>query len=174
MASNIVQDLTPANDSIEVSEGEEPDDFWTALGGKGDYDHEAESKIDEENVRLIHCHLSKRGKLKVEEIDDFTQEDLDEDDIMILDTGDEIYIWIGNESSTEEKVQVMKMAKDYMKRTNDERAHKHDVIVTVKQGEEPESFKELFPDWNPELWNEKITYAQYKQQVEDRNNIIED
>lgn len=37
-------------------------------------------------------------------------QDLDEDDIMVLDSGDEIYVWVGNKSSSEERQLGMKMA----------------------------------------------------------------
>lgn len=110
----------------------------------------------------------------MEEIDDFTQEDLDEDDIMILDTGDEIYIWIGNESSAEEKREVLKLAKSYLRKNPDERSHEGDVIITVKQGHEPESFKELFPSWDPNMWQNQMSYDELKQQIENANNEIED
>jgi len=37
-------------------------------------------------------------------------QDLDEDDIMVLDYGDEIYVWVGNKASQEERQLGMKMA----------------------------------------------------------------
>ena len=37
-------------------------------------------------------------------------QDLDEDDIMVLDSGDEIYVWVGNKASQEEKEMGLKMA----------------------------------------------------------------
>ena len=44
------------------------------------------------------------GKMTVEEIgEDFTQDDLISDDCMILDGGDEVYVWIGKGANAEER-----------------------------------------------------------------------
>lgn len=62
--------------------------------------------------RLFHCRiLAGRKKLIVTEIADFGQEDLNEDDCMVLDGGDEVYVWLGKTSSPEEKEQSLEMAK---------------------------------------------------------------
>ena len=34
-----------------------------------------------------------------------------EDDVMILDSGDEVYVWLGNESDENERVESLKLAK---------------------------------------------------------------
>jgi gelsolin len=44
---------------------------------------------------LFHCTIRSNGKFKVEEIANFEQDDLDSDDIMVLDGGDEVYVWVG-------------------------------------------------------------------------------
>ena len=44
------------------------------------------------------------GKMTVEEIgEDFTQDDLISDDVMILDGGALLYVWIGNGANAEER-----------------------------------------------------------------------
>ena len=44
------------------------------------------------------------GKMIVEEIgEDFTQDDLISDDVMILDGGNLLYVWIGNGANAEER-----------------------------------------------------------------------
>lgn len=90
-----------------VQEGEEPDDFWEALGGKTDYQESYES-ADAGEPRLFHLHLLSNGRLKVEEIHDFEQEDLAVDDVMVLDTGSEVYVWIGSAASEDEKSESFK------------------------------------------------------------------
>ena len=53
-------------------------------------------------ARLFHCSDA-GGKFEVEELFNFNQKDLVEEDVMLLDTYSEIFIWIGNESNAEER-----------------------------------------------------------------------
>ena len=39
----------------------------------------------------------------MEEINNYTQDDLEEDDIMILDTYDQVLVWIGKDSNQKER-----------------------------------------------------------------------
>lgn len=52
--------------------------------------------------RLFVCSNA-TGNLKVEEIMDFNQSDLIDDDVMLLDTWNYIFVWIGDHSNPEEK-----------------------------------------------------------------------
>ena len=45
---------------------------------------------------------------------DFTQEDLDEDDVMMLDTWSQLFIWIGENANKEEKEQSAVLAYEYL------------------------------------------------------------
>lgn len=45
---------------------------------------------------------------------DFTQEDLDEDDVMMLDTWSQLFIWIGENANKEEKEQSAVIAYEYL------------------------------------------------------------
>jgi len=100
---------------------------------------------------------------------------------MVLDTGvDEIFIWIGKGASPEEKKLSNSMAdvsiviqiscingfvvhsfqinlqiflQEYIK-NNHQRSGGNAVTISivVKQGDEPDSFKTLFPGWNDDHW----------------------
>lgn len=111
MAAVVINAIAPNIDAQIINENEETDDFWRALNGKGDYDNE----VDQPGApilepRLFHCTLLSNEKMRVEEIADFTQEDLDEDDVIVLDGGDEVYIWEGKDSSEEERRQSSQVA----------------------------------------------------------------
>lgn len=71
---------------------------------------------------------------------------------MVLDGGDEIYVWIGNGATEEERTKSIDMAKQYIRTDPSERNEDTVPIVILKQGEEPRSFKRLFPAWDDGHW----------------------
>lgn len=87
-----------------VMEGQEPDVFWESLGGKTEYasGRELREVMPTHPPRLFHCSNDK-GYFYAEEIFDFTQEDLEEDDVMILDTYGDVFLWLGKECNAVEK-----------------------------------------------------------------------
>jgi gelsolin len=111
MSERIWGIITPDTEPNWIAEGSEPQEFWDALGGKGEYDTELDKPgppfLD---PRLFHCRILTNGKFRVSEINNFEQDDLDVDDIMVLDGGDEIYVWEGEGSTDEEKAKSLDMA----------------------------------------------------------------
>lgn len=111
MAAVVVNTIASDAQVEVIDEGSEPDNFWELLKGKTDYDTE----LDPPGApclepRLFHCKLLSSGKLRVEEIGDFEQADMDADDIMILDGGDEVYVWEGAGSTADEKEKSLEVA----------------------------------------------------------------
>lgn len=153
MGKNIIEVVSPGREVIEITEGEEPDEFWASLGGKGDY----ASTRDLSSRPLLQPRLFKlsneTGKFIVEEICNFIQEDLDEDDVMVLDAGDALYIWIGKGANEDEKRKSLEMAEEYIQSDPTDRNFNDILIITVKQYEEPDTFKSYFGNWNPGLWD---------------------
>ena len=60
--------------------------------------------------RLFHCSNA-TGRFHVEEIHNFTQDDLETDDIMILDTYEQVLVWVGKDSNQKEKRDAFTFAK---------------------------------------------------------------
>ena len=60
--------------------------------------------------RLFHCSNA-TGRFEVEEIHNFTQDDLETDDIMMLDTYEQVLVWVGKESNQKEKKDAFTFAK---------------------------------------------------------------
>lgn len=108
MASDVADCLFMTETGVanlqKIDEGNEPIEFWAALGGQSDYDTELDAPgapfLD---PRLFDCLISAKGKISFQKIDDFNQSHLSTDDIMLLDGGDEVYIWQGTSTTQEEK-----------------------------------------------------------------------
>lgn len=149
-AQNSVKLVSPDNEVLCINEGEELEDFWSALGGKGPYESSSDSALMQ-IPRLFHCSISATGKLRKEEIYNFKQEDLDEDDVMVLDSGDEIYVWVGVKSTEEEHKLGKRMAEECSKSRRTSRESDSNIFI-IKQGIEPESFKMFFPGWIDNYW----------------------
>ena len=63
--------------------GQEPSEFWEALGGKGSYAKARQEVFELERPRLFKCSDA-LGAFNITEISPFSQEDLDDTDVMML------------------------------------------------------------------------------------------
>ncbi|XP_073332663.1 scinderin like a [Pagrus major] len=136
--------------ATEVEEGKEPAAFWAALGGKKAYQTSKTLQMAVRAPRLFSCS-NKTGNLIVEEVPgDFTQSDLLPDDVMILDTWAQIFVWIGKEANETEKTGSGKIVQDYVE--SDPAGRRGIPISTIKQEEEPLNFTGWFHAWDPKFW----------------------
>uniref|UniRef100_A0A9J8CX03 Scinderin like b n=1 Tax=Cyprinus carpio carpio TaxID=630221 RepID=A0A9J8CX03_CYPCA len=137
--------------STDVAEGKEPAGFWSAVGGKKEYQTSPTLRNMVKPPRLFGCS-NKTGRLVVEEVPgDFTQSDLATDDVMLLDTWDQIFLWIGKEANEVEKTESPKIAKDYVE--SDPSGRRGLPITTIKQGAEPPTFTGWFQAWDQHMWD---------------------
>lgn len=72
------------------------------------------------------------------------------DDIMLLDAYQTIYVWIGNKSNDFEKRGAFKSAQKYIDSVRDERDKEAVQIVEIEAGKEPPSYTVHFPEWRLE------------------------
>ncbi|XP_066529896.1 adseverin [Hoplias malabaricus] len=139
--------------SKHITEGQEPMDFWKALGGKSEYQssERLESKTITHPPRLFACS-NKTGRFIIEEVPgEYTQDDLAEDDVMLLDVWDQVFIWIGKDANEVEKTESVKSAKMYID-TDPSGRDKGTPVVIVKQGHEPPTFTGWFLGWDFSRW----------------------
>ncbi|XP_069504721.1 scinderin [Ambystoma mexicanum] len=136
-----------------IGEGQEPDEFWSALGGKTEYQTSPllQSHADDHPPRLYGCS-NKTGRFIIEEVPgEFTQDDLAEDDVMLLDTWEQIFLWVGKDSNEVEQKESLKSAKQYIA-TDPSGRDKGIPIIIVKQGHEPSTFTGWFLAWDTKKW----------------------
>ncbi|XP_077100726.1 advillin isoform X2 [Siphateles boraxobius] len=148
-----VADLLSEQDKQNVMEGQEPAAFWVALGGKAPYasDKRLEKEVAPHDPRLFECS-NQTGRFLMTEVSDFSQDDLDEDDVMLLDTWEEIFLWIGNSANQYEIQESYSSAVDYLK-THPAGRDPGTPISTVKQGYEPPTFTGWFNAWDAHKWS---------------------
>ncbi|KJE93069.1 villin [Capsaspora owczarzaki ATCC 30864] len=164
IAKIVAKQVAGGKEADNVSEGSEPADFWAALGGKGEYASSPRLADSAGRApRLFQCSNSK-GYFYVEEIFDFDQSDLVEDDVMLLDTYDELVLWLGSGANDKEKAEAVRTATEYI--TTDPAGRDKDTpINVVKQGYEPPSFTAYFGAWDADKWSNGLTYEQLKAQI---------
>ena len=95
----------------------------------------------------------------------FASQDLVEEDVMILDTFSEVYVWVGRGSNQVEKKEALKSAKEYITTDPSGRDIDSTSLVQVKQGFEPPTFRCHYLGWNPSLWEKDDSYESYRKQV---------
>ncbi|XP_027624270.1 villin-like protein isoform X1 [Tupaia chinensis] len=134
-----------------VLEGQEPPHFWVALGGRAPYP--SSRRLPEEGSsfqpRLFECS-SQAGCLVLTEVAFFSQEDLDKHDTMLLDTWQEIFLWLG-EAAQRRKEEAVAWGREYLK-THPAGRSPATPIVVVTQGHEPPTFTGWFFAWDPYKW----------------------
>uniref|UniRef100_A0A6I8PHJ3 Villin like n=1 Tax=Ornithorhynchus anatinus TaxID=9258 RepID=A0A6I8PHJ3_ORNAN len=139
-------------DKLTMLEGQEPSYFWEVLGGRAPY--ASDKRVQELKVqyqpRLFECS-NQTGRFIMTEMVDFCQDDLDEGDVMLLDTWEEIFLWIGKASNTYERNESLTSAQEYLK-THPAGRDPAIPIITVKQGHEPLTFSGWFNAWDPYKW----------------------
>ncbi|XP_050953939.1 advillin isoform X1 [Labeo rohita] len=166
-----VADLLSEQDKQIVMEGQEPAAFWVALGGKAPYasDKRLEKEVALHEPRLFECS-NQTGRFLMTEVADFTQDDLDEDDVMLLDTWEEIFLWIGNSANQYETQESYSSAVDYLK-THPAGRDPGTPITTVKQGYEPPTFTGWFNAWDAHKWSGGLSYEEMKTKLGDISQI---
>ncbi|XP_067385934.1 advillin [Emydura macquarii macquarii] len=155
-----------------VAEGQEPAAFWEVLGGKALYasDKRLQQEVPDHPPRLFECS-NKTGRFLVTEVTNFGQEDLSESDIMLLDTWDQVFLWLGKDANATEKEAALATAQEYLC-THPSGRETDTPILVVKQGFEPPNFTGWFFAWDPHRWSEGKTYQQLKEELGDACAVV--
>lgn len=164
IAKNVARLVAPGKEVENVLEGQEPSAFWAAIGGKGEYANAVTlSEADEREPRLFVCSNNK-GFFYVEEVFNYDQEDLIEDDVMILDAYREVFVWIGQGANETERKMALETVQNYI--NSDPSGRDPDTpIFQIQQGFEPPNFTGHFHAWDAEKWSHGKTYEQLKSEA---------
>ncbi|KAL6111617.1 avil [Pungitius sinensis] len=164
VSSVIGQNSRQGSEEI-VAEGQEPIEFWELLGGKAPYASEKrlQQVVSDHEARLFECS-NKTGSFIVTEVTQFTQDDLIEDDVMLLDTWDQVFLWIGKEANEVERKESVVTSQEYL-RTHPGTRDPDTPILLIKQGFEPPTFTGWFTAWDPFKWNGGKSYEDLKKEL---------
>jgi hypothetical protein len=146
LAVKLADKLGGSREKVNVVEGEEPEAFWTALGGKGEYPTVKVLPEASREPMLFQCSNSS-GTFEIEPIFDFAQSDLEDDDVYILDTFTTVFIWLGSQANELEKKRASESAEAFVEAQG---YSKDTPIVTVKAGDEKPIFTCYFLGWSTE------------------------
>ncbi|KAK9529182.1 hypothetical protein VZT92_013295 [Zoarces viviparus] len=148
-----------------VAEGQEPIEFWELLGGKAPYasDKRLQQTVSDHQPRLFECS-NKTGRFIVTEVTQFTQDDLNEDDVMLLDIWDQVILWIGKETNEVERKESVVTSQEYL-RTHPGARDPDTPVVLIKQGFEPPTFTGWFTAWDTSKWSGGKSYEELKKEL---------
>lgn len=164
---------------VQVDQGEEPEEFWNSLGSSADAEHATGAVGWRKRLakrvglepHLLEVTVSFDNQVRFEEVPNYTEEDLNEDNVYLLDTAEEIYIWLGKYASEHEKKSVSTIIETYLHDDPIDRTLKTAVFVVVKEGKEPDLFKRLFDDWDDDMWNNQKSYDDHKADAISKNHV---
>jgi len=128
----------------------ESDEFFKFLGGEGTIKSAAEGGSDKDvdrqgnAIRRLYRLSDSSGKLDFKldtEGEKVTRDRFDTNDVFILDSGFEVFAWIGKKASVQEKSKSLQYAQDYLVKFN---RPVHLPISRILEGGENEVFESLF------------------------------
>ncbi|XP_050216525.1 villin-4 [Mercurialis annua] len=136
--------IKPNLQSKAQKEGSESEQFWDLLGGKSEYPSQKIAREAESDPHLFSCIFSK-GNLKVTEIYNFTQDDLMTEDIFVLDCHSEIFVWVGQQVDSKNRVHALTIGEKFLEKDFLlEKLSSEASIYIVMEGSEPTFFTRFF------------------------------
>lgn len=168
-ASSLTEILTPgAAVKASIKEHEEPAEFWEALGGKSEYLSVKELSIAPGFEARLFQVSNSQGYMHMKEIYNFQQEDLCNNDVMVLDAYNTIFLWVGRQANQVERKKSIKKAEEYARNLND-RKFEDIQFVELEPCSETIVFKAFFPEWDDDYsskWLELDPYAALMASIE--------
>lgn len=143
-ATKIGEFLKPGVALKHAKEGTESSAFWFALGGKQSF---TSKRVTSDIVRDPHLYdfSFNQEKIEVTEVFNFSQDDLLTEDMLILDTHAEVFVWIGQSVESKEKQKAFDIGQKYIELAVCLEGLASDVpLYKVTEGNEPCFFTAYF------------------------------
>ncbi|KAF5802234.1 putative villin headpiece, villin/Gelsolin, ADF-H/Gelsolin-like domain superfamily [Helianthus annuus] len=148
IAAKIAEFLKPGANIKFAKEGTENSTFWFALGGKQGYTSKKTAPETSRDPHLFAFSFN-RGKFEIEEIYNFSQDDLLTEDMLILDTHAEVFVWVGQSVDSKEKQSAFEIGQKYVELAASLDGLSPCVpLYRVSEGNEPNFFTTFF-SWDP-------------------------
>ncbi|VAH02389.1 unnamed protein product [Triticum turgidum subsp. durum] len=144
-----IQVHLPLKQSLLVREGSEPDRFWTTLGGRSEYSKEKCVKGWPTDPHLYTCTFQ-QCLFKAKEVFSFSQDDLATEETLILDCGEQIFVWVGLHSGVTSKEHALDFGKMFLQAGiawDGPRSITDTTVYAVAEGDEPAFFTSFF-NWD--------------------------
>ncbi|KAL5209085.1 hypothetical protein ABZP36_004708 [Zizania latifolia] len=144
-AAKVAEFLKPGVAVKHCKEGTESSAFWFALGGKQNYTSRNVTRDVVVREPHLYTFSLRNGRLEVTEVFNFSQDDLLTEDIMILDTHGEVFVWMGQCVDTKEKQKAFEIGQKYVEHVVTFEGLSPDVpLYKVIEGNEPCFFRAYF------------------------------
>ncbi|XP_043690540.1 villin-2-like isoform X2 [Telopea speciosissima] len=144
LVAKVAEFLKPGVTLKHAKEGTESSAFWSAVGGKQSY---TSKKVTQETVRDPHLYIFSfnNGKFEVSEVYNFSQDDLLTEDMLILDTHAEVFVWVGHCVDSKEKQKAFEFGQVYIEMATKLEGLSPDLpLYKVTEGNEPCFFTTYF------------------------------
>ena len=149
VAHNIKEKRLGSCDCI-LDVGNEDEDFWELLGGKGEITSSSPVKEEEEESSATTEEESKKmfvlsnlsGQVTITSVP-FSKESLVSDDVCIIHVGNSLYVWVGKGSNKTEQQQAMMRSYQYLKAVKKNTTTSVTRVMESQEDRSP-SFLEVF------------------------------
>ncbi|KAG0468437.1 hypothetical protein HPP92_017765 [Vanilla planifolia] len=127
-----------------LKDGAETEQFWDLLGGKMERSNKIIATESESDPHLFCCFFSE-GTLKVNEVFNFTQDDIMTEDVFILDCHSSIFVWVGQQVDSKKKSEALNIGEEFLKLdVLLENLSRETPIFIISEGSEPQFFTRFF------------------------------
>ncbi|TYH93433.1 hypothetical protein ES332_A13G253900v1 [Gossypium tomentosum] len=130
-------------------------EFWALFGGFAPLPRKTAAR-DEDTTTGSHPTKKllsvEKGKADPIEVDSLTRELLDTDKCYILDCGLEVYVWMGRNTSLDERKSASRVAEELLRDSDRPKSH----LIRVIEGFETITFRSKFESW-PQTTNATVT-----------------